>query len=231
MIMKKNIRIIVLKENKILDGGIQALYTMENENAPNEFIVNLELESGSSIGQNQETKEYYVQNNEGEVIALIGSPWATTKNGEFIKTHYEIQGDKIIQKIDNSNLTSVDYPITADPLFCSDTISDSSWKGGSLGTVSVYARGCAKAYLVATFVGPGALTAASSSNIVSDMWSEVKSDSDFYRNVSSRYHGRMWDQLVCHAINPVAVWKNPWNLDKNRPDVSLWSTYWAACNP
>lgn len=43
----------------------------------------------------------------------------------------------------------------------------------------------------------------------------------------------MKDQLVCHAINPavVATNKKSWNLDTNRPDVSLWSTYLKGCNP
>ncbi|MGL4590106.1 MAG: DUF2599 domain-containing protein [Mycoplasmatales bacterium] len=218
-------------ENKILDGGVQALYTMENELAPNEFIVNLDLEEGSSIQQNSETGEYYVQNAKGETTTLIGSPWATTKNGEFLKTHYEIVGNKIIQKIDTSSVQQQDYPVKADPLFCSDTVYDAKWDSKSeKGTLAVYTNGCARAYIQANFLF-GAIGAFSTSAIASDIWNEVQGDYDYKKNISPGYKWRIYDQLMCHAINPATQLKYPWNLEKYRPDVSLWSTYLAGCNP
>ncbi|MFD6209779.1 DUF2599 domain-containing protein [Peribacillus sp. NPDC060253] len=37
--------------------------------------------------------------------------------------------------------------------------------------------------------------------------------------------------FICHAVNPLTIYKSPWNLEPWRPDLSLVLTYKNGCNP
>ncbi|HSE61728.1 MAG TPA: DUF2599 domain-containing protein [Candidatus Saccharimonadales bacterium] len=41
----------------------------------------------------------------------------------------------------------------------------------------------------------------------------------------------MYKQLVCHGYDPRGLFKESWNLDMGRPDVSFFDTLLARCNP
>ena len=63
------------------------------------------------------------------------------------------------------------------------------------------------------------------------MWNELKADADFKKNVKSSQHVSVRNQYICHAVNPLTIWKSSWNLEPWRKQVSLFNTYRAGCNP
>jgi hypothetical protein len=208
------------------------MFTIESESSPKEFKVDIKLNKGNKLLE--EGGFYFVVDSKGEVVYNIGKAWAVDSEGNFIDTSYEQRGSSLFQTV---HYTGENYPLTADPTFCSDTINNTETKwnssyGGGKGTLATVARGCAKTYIVANFVlssdGLGAIRASA---IMADMWSELTADASFEKHVSSSKRGRIFDQFVCHAANPVAIWKSTWNLEPWRPDVSLWDTYKALCNP
>ncbi|MEM5009432.1 DUF2599 domain-containing protein [Niallia taxi] len=219
-------------ENQILDGGFRQLYTLESEVSPKEIKIDIDLENGQYL--KEEDGLYYIKNENGETIYNIGKPWAVDSKGNFIDTHYTLKDNAIYQNI---NYTGNSYPVKADPLFCSDTINNTSTKwnssyDGGKGTFSVYTRTCTKAYITANWaLGIGTLGAISQASIMGDMWSEVTADADFKKHISSSKRGRIKDQFICHAANPLTIYKSSWNLEPWRPDKSLSATYAKACNP
>lgn len=221
-------------ESQILDGGFRQMFTMDSPQSPKEFKIDLQLKEGHRLVE--EEGLYFVKDEEGNNVYKIGAPWAVDSLGNFIETSYEVVGDSIYQKV---NYEGENYPLKADPLFCDDTIDntstkwDSSYAGGK-GTFSIYTRTCAKVYITAHWAIGGSsplLAAFAQSAIVKDMWAEITADADYSKHISSSTSGRIKDQFICHAWNPSTVWKSSWNLEPWRPDKSLWNTYLAACNP
>ncbi|MGE7684946.1 DUF2599 domain-containing protein [Peribacillus simplex] len=219
-------------DNQILDGGFRQLFSIESESSPKTYKIDLKLDEGSKLVEKNGL--YFVENSEGEIIFNIGKAWATDSEGNFIESSFKQEGDSLYQTI---NYTGTNYPLTADPLFCSDTIDNtatkwnSSYNGGK-GTLSVVTRTCTKTYITAHWVlGPSVLTAISQSSLMKDMWAELKADASFKSHVSSSKEGRIKDQFICHAVNPLTIYKSPWNLEPWRPDLSLVLTYKNKCNP
>ncbi len=223
-----------------IDGGMQILYEMKEENSPKSFDLEITLDEGSKLEQT-ESGEYVIYNSENEIEFLLGQAWAVDNKGDFVETYYEVSGNRIKQTI---NYEGKDYPVTADPLFCTNTVDngltvwDSSYDDGK-GTISVYPTTCAKVYLAAMVLYPGALLLVSplllieTSSVVADMYDELQSDSAYTYYVQSWQEGRIADQFSCHAFNPVVqvLQKYPWNLEPWRPDVSLAQTFLDRCNP
>lgn len=167
-------------ENQILDGGFRKIFSIESDEAPKEFKIDIDMEEGYNLLEKEGL--YYITDSDNNIIYNIGSAWAVDSLGNFIQTHYEIRGDSFYQVVD---YTGDNYPLKADPLFCSDTINntktkwDSSYSGGK-GTFSVYANSCTKAYITATWsLISSNLSTFAGSLLFSDMWSEVSSDADF----------------------------------------------------
>ncbi|WP_343363321.1 DUF2599 domain-containing protein [Listeria seeligeri] len=196
------------------------------------------MEDGGYL-TSDENNDFYIADANGEVSAVIGSPWAVDKDGTFIDTYYEQVGNSIYQVVE---YTGDNYPLTADPLFCSDTIdntntkyNDKSMSGKFKGIYTVYARTCAKTYLSSAWLQMPFTTMISgilTSSIAKDMWSEVSADSSYINSSILKKNGaRVKDQLICHAVNPGTIWKSAWHLEPRRPDVSLTSTYKQLCNP
>jgi len=217
-------------ENQILDGGFRQIYTLESEESPKEFKINIELEKNQYLVE--EDGLYYVKDDKGEIIFSIGKPWAVDNEGNFIESQYTLKDNAIYQTVE---YTGDSYPLKADPLFCSDTINntDSKYFGNSTsGKFSVYTRTCAKLFITANYaLTPAMMGIFSNVPIAADMWAEVKADANFKKSISSSKVSRVFEQFVCHAINPLTVWKSSWNLEPWRPDLTLKQTYYAACNP
>ncbi|MFP9130242.1 DUF2599 domain-containing protein [Niallia sp. BSM11] len=217
-------------KNQILDGGFRQIYTLESEESPKEFKIDIELEKNQYLVE--EDGLYYVKDDKGEIIFSIGKPWAVDNEGDFIESQYTLKDNAIYQTVE---YTGDSYPLQADPLFCSDTINntDSKYFGNSSsGKFSVYTRTCAKLFVTSSYVLGSPLTGTFASTVIAkDMWSEVTADANFKKSIASSKHGRMKDQFICHAINPGTVWKTSWNLEPWRPDKSLLNTYLDACNP
>ncbi|TCI42855.1 DUF2599 domain-containing protein [Exiguobacterium sp. SH3S2] len=213
-------------ENVALVGGVQILYNIESTESPKEYVLDLDITEGSRIIH--EDGEYKIVNEKGEVEVFIGSPWAKDSNGNEVETYYEIKDQQLIQHIDYEG---TDYPLVADPLFCSDTIDNTASKYTDSNTFSVYPRTCARTYITASYTLGGALLGVFGSTAIGkQMWSEVVADAS-YQATSTANRPKLKDQFICHAVNPTTIWKSSWNLDTNRPDVSLLDTYKALCNP
>jgi hypothetical protein len=223
-----------------IEGGLQILYEMRDQYSPKEVEFELTLPVGC-IMEITDSHEYIVRDSNGEIELLIGKPWAIDSEGSFVETEYKIEGNRIIQIIhyDGDN-----YPLVADPLFCTNsidnelTIWDSTY-GDGRGTLSVYPTTCAKIYLASIVLYGGTFLLVSpfllieSSAIVSDMYEEMASDYSYQSHVMSWQEDRIADQFSCHAFNPAIqlLQKYPWNLEPWRPDVSLLQTFIDGCNP
>ncbi len=223
-----------------IDGGMQILYEMKDNDSPKEFQLDIVISNGSRI-EKTELGEYVIYDKNGDIEFLLGQAWAVDSNGEFISSYYEIQDNSIKQVIDYDG---TNYPVKADPLFCRNTVDngkttwDSSYGGGQ-GTLAVYPTTCAKVYLAAMVLFPGTLLFVNplllieSSSVVADMYDELQGDYSYSTHVLSWQEGRIADQFSCHAFNPVVqlLQKYPWNLEPWRPDVSLAQTFLDRCNP
>lgn len=230
---------------QLIDGGARYVFDIENENAPKEYKIDLELPENSKIVP--DGNGYKVLNSNDETITLIGAPWAVDNSGNFIETSYEIRGDSLYQKVDYSG---TDYPLMADPAFCNDTINNTAtkwypnatYKRGNKkrkGIFRVYARTCTKIHLTAGWayaVSPVKLARHLARFAISDValdgWSETRNDASFKRTTAIKNNaGGVMDQFMCHAVNPGTIWKSSWNLEPGRPNVSLIDTYKNTCNP
>jgi|LGOV01.1.fsa_nt_gb hypothetical protein len=223
-----------------IDGGMQILYEMKEKGSPKSFDLEIILNEGSRLEQT-EAGEYVVFDSENEIEFLLGQAWAVDDNGDFVESYYEVSGNRISQII---NYEGDNYPVKADPLFCTNTVDngktvwDSSYDGGR-GTISVYPTTCAKVYLAALVLYGGSLLVISptalieTSSVVADMYDELQSDSAYTSHVQSWQEGRIADQFVCHAFNPAVqvLQKYPWNLEPWRPDLNLAMTFYHWCNP
>lgn len=225
-------------QNQILDGGFRQLFIIESEDSPKEFKIDVELDEGHKIIEQDGL--YFVADNEGEIVYLIGAPWAVDSEGNFINSYYEVRENTIYQIV---KYEGNKYPITADPLFCknNDTIDNTNTKWNKnykpkdykeKGTLAVKVRTCAKVYITANWtLTLGALGLFNNSYAAKMMWDEVKADADYKKHVKSNQHTSMRNQFICHAVNPGTIWKDSWNLEPYRKQVSLASTYKALCNP
>lgn len=219
-------------ENQILDGGFRQIFSIDSKEAPKEFKIDIEMKEDYSLVE--EEGMFYIKDSYGNNIYNIGKAWAVDSLGNFVETKYEVKNQSLYQTV---NYSGDNYPVKADPLFCSDTIDNTSTKwdknySSGKGTFSVYTRTCTKAYITAHWaLGPSSMTGLSQAKIMLDMWSEVTADADFKKYISSSKAGRIKDQFICHAANPLTIYKSSWNLEPWRPDKTLVGTYMKGCNP
>ncbi|MFK4730464.1 hypothetical protein ROT00_12310 [Agromyces mediolanus] len=61
-----------------------------------------------------------VRNADGEIVNVINPAWAIDASGTSLPTHYEIEGNEIIQVVDHRTAT---YPVVADPAGACDALS------------------------------------------------------------------------------------------------------------
>jgi hypothetical protein len=66
--------------------------------------------------------------------------------------------------------------------------------------------------------------------LIADLYSETVNDYSYETYITYNESGIL-DQFACHAYNPFTTVKFSWNIEPWRPNVSLWDTYTASCNP
>lgn len=137
-----------MEENNIT-GGVQYKYDIPSKESQHEFELDMNLEPGNTLKYN-ELGEIYIADSEGEIVTLIGSPWAVDSEGNFIDTYFELKNDSIKQVI---NYEGDNYPLQADPLFCSETINNKASYMTDSNTFAVVPNTCAKVYNVVSTVG------------------------------------------------------------------------------
>lgn len=139
-------------------------------------------------------------------VATIDPAWALDAYGEAVETHYEIEGNSLIQFVEHASGDA--YPVVADPAVRGKYISRVTTTRTSQGySLNVYP-------VNGWSLIPG----------ISGYWAEYK----LYVGAAFET-GKFYDQLKCHW--DYAPFKSPWNLDSWRPDVSYAATVAAGCNP
>ena len=232
-IMYENFEEGYTQEQVNLEGGIQILYNIDGSSSTHEFVTNFDSSTSEIVLAKSPEGLYNAIDKDGNIVFELGAPWATDRNGNFIESSYIIDGNKLTQVV-SPQIESA-YPLTADPLICfpgSDTINNTK-TGYKYPTLSVYPQECARRYITTYWVlGPSGLMAFAASSMAKDMWNEVMTEPSIKKGGAAYpYRARLKDQFICHAVNPITTWKKSWNLDVDRPDVSLLGTYYAKCNP
>ncbi|MCF0233086.1 MAG: hypothetical protein HUJ63_12725 [Enterococcus sp.] len=119
----------VEKENYNI--GVRTLVTINEASAPHEYEFEYNLEEGQKLmlakdyadefyeADSQEMQElkypndYYIVDENDEIIGNIEEPWAKDANGEKVATNYELDGNTIIQVVNFDENTA--FPVVADP--------------------------------------------------------------------------------------------------------------------
>lgn len=187
------------------DGTVQITTVIDGADAPTHYEYPITLPAGGKLIDAGEGY-FAALDSEDMPIAMIEPAWALDANGNDVSTHYEIDGDTLIQVVEHQEGDA--YPIVADPAVKGKYISKvttAKQNGGY--TVSVYPVNSWNPTVGA-----------------SNYWAEYK----LYVGVLFEKPG-MYDQLKCHY--DFAPFKVPWNLDTWRPDVSYSDTVAALCNP
>ncbi len=60
---------------------------------------------------------------EGNYVAFVLTPWAKSNDGQTVPTEFKVEGRTLIQVVSFKSLTSITYPIEADPYLGIDLIS------------------------------------------------------------------------------------------------------------
>jgi len=221
--------------------GVRISNIIRSADAPNEYVHKLTLPNGAKVmraseyqlsgedAENSKAASAQTTNATGEsadpivvvdknnmLIAGFGEAWAKDANGKDMPTNYEIKDGSLIQKVDH-NQPGVQYPVVADPYLWIDLIDSAEWlqrdEGWTLSvTPTLWARANAPGYLIGVWG-----------------WNELY---DKYKDVGRGINtniGGLRDQYICHQ--QFAFFKDRWNLDEWRPDVSYPSTVAAGCNP
>jgi hypothetical protein len=220
----KNSKIDVVVES--IDGGVRQVINIKDSSAPDFYDFPVEIGRGEKL-EITENAGAVVKNAKGETKIAIAKPWAKDNNGKDLKTWYTVEKGNILRQ--NINLKDAVFPVAADPTWCGDQISTTSWVRNPQGwTLRVIPTYCGR------FLGTD----------YSDAWNQVlfKTSSYAYQGYNLYYvwnkqygtsqYWSMRDQFTCHYANPVAIIvKSEWNLDLWRPNVGLNAMYRAGCNP
>lgn len=236
----ENSKIDALVES--VDGGLRQILNIKSIEAPNFYDFEMSLTDNDKIVMNQDGSAS-IQKQNGEIKMLILKPWAKDADDQDLVTWYEIVNNSILrQRIDFKNAK---FPVTADPTWCGDIIKSSKWlwtnvyKNEWKETATVDTTWCGKV------AGNGLLT---SNPLIQApqawfAWTEFYNKTPYHHtwNWEERKYGTskywsMYNQFICHFINPYVITKYQkndwfWRIDPWRPDVGWARTYLAGCNP
>lgn len=93
------------------DGAIQIVNVVEKETDEHKFEIKTSIPSGSSW-KAVKSGGLELTNRSGEVLAIIGTPWAIDANGKELPTKFAIDGEKITQIVDTEGAA---FPVVSDP--------------------------------------------------------------------------------------------------------------------
>lgn len=189
----------------------------ENAKAAEAAAANQNQEAAASTNANADP--IVIVDKDNKFLGMFAEAWAKDANGKAIPTSYEIRDGALVQKVDHKQ-QGVQYPVVADPYLFIDLIDSAEWRSSNEGwTLSVSPSWWARAngtnalvYLIGVWG-----------------WNELY---DKYKDVGrgiKKNTGGLRDQYICHQ--QFAFFKDRWNLDEWRPDVSYPRTVAAGCNP
>lgn len=201
-----------------LEDSVRLSTVIQDGDAPTTFTYPVDLPDGATMAV-QDDGSVVITKSDGSLGGGFAAPWAKDANGVDVPTHYEVQGDDLVQVVEHTTTPGVAYPVVADPWLWRDLIHSATWTyhtgyGWTLKVTPTdwqrFWSGVAPAYAG---------------------WNELYSK---YRNRGLNTNlGSMENQYVCHVliVNTIAPNKATWDLDEWRPNVGLTDTINHKCNP
>lgn len=99
--------------NPLSDGGAQLLVTIGSANSPTRYDFPVTVPEGAVLSLT-ENGGAQVAFDDGNLAATIPAPWAFDANERPVPTHFEMDGDSLVQVVNHSASTTT-YPVLADP--------------------------------------------------------------------------------------------------------------------
>jgi hypothetical protein len=202
-------------------NGVRISTTLASSDVGTSFSYPLDLPKGSRI-EILDTGGVLLVGPDGSFLGGLLAPWAKDRNGASVATHYEVDGNSMVQVIDGDP-ARLAYPVVADPYFFIDLIDSYQW---------VYASGPGWT----DRVHPTAWATANCCGwaVAEYGWEELVHKDPNHANVGWLGPG-MHDQFDCHQMTSLIIWISghaTYNLDLNRRYVGLPATIALyACNP
>jgi hypothetical protein len=195
------------------DHGVRIQVVLNDETAPSQFVYAIGAPAGGQLVL-ADNGGVLIFDAQGAFRGGLAAPWAFDSRHHPVPTHYEVHGHTIVQVVEHEG-SSFEYPIVADPWLGQNLISSATWSYSSSGwTMKVSPTAWARTWG----------TSSLSYSVGVAGWTELSSA--YYVGTNP---GGFQDQYICHQ--QYAFFKNTWNLDEWRPDVSYAATVAAACNP
>lgn len=96
------------------DGSVQIITVIERADAPENYTFVLNLDGGLTLVPDVGSGAVQILDVAGEYAGSVAPPWAYDASGDPVPTHFEINGNELVQIV-NHSADDFDYPITADP--------------------------------------------------------------------------------------------------------------------
>lgn len=96
------------------DGSVQVLTTIEDANAPTRFEYKLDLPAGATLYVDEFGGAYVLGADGVSLVTSVAPAWATDANGQSVPTHYETNGNALVQVVEHCAAKTA-YPVVADP--------------------------------------------------------------------------------------------------------------------
>lgn len=100
--------------------SVRTTICIADADAAKEYDFQFDLEEGQKLmtaadylGEEYDTGEVYVVNNNGEIQYVIDPAWAKDANGDDVETHYEVSENTLTQVTNFDENTA--FPVVADP--------------------------------------------------------------------------------------------------------------------
>ena len=212
-------RLVAVKPTEI---GINMYQILQSSASTNELELEINIPSGgymdlayNSLGETDGS--ILVYNGDGEQIAAVNPESAKDKNGDEVSTVVEIDGNRVIQKIQVNSETQ--YPVTSGIALATGA---TSWTKYFNSTGWIARDGAWSLSLNHKTWVQNPTTA-----MVKETWRTVVEK--HYQDTKWYNATGLWEQYDCHCL--AARNKNPWNLEPWRPAVGGMQTIAKACNP
>lgn len=96
-----------------IESAMRALITIPDAQAPLEYEFPLDLPEGARASV-QDEGGVLIENQDGELISAVGTPWAVDAEGKKLDTHFSIRDGVLVQRVEHENAV---YPVVADPIW------------------------------------------------------------------------------------------------------------------
>ncbi|WP_431219353.1 hypothetical protein [Leifsonia xyli] len=117
------------------DGRVQITTVIENKDAPKRYDYAIQAGTGTRLRVNDDGSAT-LSDQAGVPLVGVAAPWAKDANGANVSTHFEVDGQTLVQVVDFSEETA--FPVVADP------------------TASYYSYNCVLQNGSSYFLAPGA---------------------------------------------------------------------------